>query len=99
MLEELNKARAAMIRTITRRQMSKMLLTAGTGTLALGLYTWRVEPHWLGFTHSFLPVTGLPSELEGRTLAQISDLIRCLPAARFSRNWTQVRGGTRCSQQ
>jgi len=54
--------------------MSKMLLTARTGTLALGLYTWRVEPHWLEFTHPFLPVTGLPSELEGRTLAQVSDI-------------------------
>jgi len=54
--------------------MSKMLLTAGTGTLAVGLYTWRVEPHWLEFTDPVLPVAGLPSELEGRTLAQISDI-------------------------
>jgi predicted MPP superfamily phosphohydrolase len=40
----------------------------------VGLYTWRVEPHWLEFTYPALPVSGLPTELEGRTLVQISDL-------------------------
>ncbi len=59
---------------ITRREMSKVLVTAGTGTLALGLYTWRVEPHWLEFSHPLLPISGLPVELEARTLAQISDI-------------------------
>lgn len=39
-----------------------------------GLYTWRVEPHWLQFTFPVLPVRGLPTELEGKTLAQLSDL-------------------------
>ena len=63
-----------MTRKITRREMQKVLLTAGTGALALGLYTWRVEPHWLEFTYPLLPVAGLPSELEGRKLAQISDI-------------------------
>jgi predicted MPP superfamily phosphohydrolase len=50
------------------------LAAAGSGTLALGLYTWRVEPHWLEFTYPTLPISGLPRELQGRTLAQISDL-------------------------
>ena len=59
---------------ISRREMSKWLLSAGTGALAVGLYTWRVEPHWLEFTYPLLPVSGLPAELEGRTLAQISDI-------------------------
>jgi len=44
------------------------------GALLVGLYTWRVEPHWLEFTHPVLPIAGLPGELEGRTLAQLSDL-------------------------
>jgi predicted MPP superfamily phosphohydrolase len=44
------------------------------GALMVGLYTWRVEPHWLEFTHPALTITGLPRELEGRTLAQLSDL-------------------------
>jgi uncharacterized protein len=59
--------------THTRRQTIK-LLAAGAGALALGLYTWGIEPHWLEFTYSDLSVAGLPRELEGRTLAQISDL-------------------------
>jgi predicted MPP superfamily phosphohydrolase len=59
--------------TLTRRQTIKVL-AAGAGALALGLYTWGIEPHWLEFTHSDLSVVGLPRELEGRTLAQISDL-------------------------
>jgi len=47
---------------------------AGTGALMTGLYTWRVEPHWLELTYPVLPIWGLPPELEGRTLAQITDL-------------------------
>jgi uncharacterized protein len=58
-------------RKFTRRQALTSL--AGFGAL-VGLYTWRVEPHWLEVTNPMLPVHGLPRELEGRTLAQISDL-------------------------
>jgi len=58
----------------TRRKALTALAVAGTGALMTGLYTWRVEPHWLEFTYPVLPVWGLPSELEGRTLAQITDL-------------------------
>src|SRR5580658_2177190 len=63
-----------MSRKITRRDMTKLLATAGTGTLALGLYTWRVEPHWLEFTFPTLPISGLAPGLEGHSLAQISDI-------------------------
>ncbi len=63
-----------MTKTLTRRQALKGLATAAIGTLALGLYAWRVEPHWLEFTFPDLPISGLPAELVGRTLAQISDL-------------------------
>lgn len=62
-----------MNKLLTRRQSLK-LLAAGTGTAALGLYTWGIEPHWLEFTYPDLPIAGLPRELDGRTLAQISDL-------------------------
>jgi uncharacterized protein len=54
--------------------MTKLLATAGTSTLALGLYTWRVEPHWLEFTFPTLPISGLATGLEGHSLAQISDI-------------------------
>ena len=57
--------------TLNRRRAIKSLVAAGLG---VGLYTWRIEPHWLEFTHPVLPVSGLPRELEERTLAQISDL-------------------------
>ena len=59
---------------LSRRQMVRTLAAAACGTTAVGLYTWRVEPHWLEFTQSVLRIRGLPSELEGRTLVQISDL-------------------------
>jgi uncharacterized protein len=60
-----------MARTLNRRRAIKSLVAAGLG---VGLYTWRIEPHWLEFTYPALPVLDLPRELEGRTLAQISDL-------------------------
>jgi hypothetical protein len=40
----------------------------------VGLYTWRIEPHWLEVVRRQLPVRRLPSSLAGRTLIQISDL-------------------------
>lgn len=59
---------------LSRRQAIRALAAATVSATAVGLYTWRVEPHWLEFTHSFLRFRGLPSEIEGCTLAQISDL-------------------------
>ena len=59
---------------LTRRQALRALAVTGTGTLALGLYAWRVEPHGVEFTYPVLPISGLPRELEGRTPAQVSDL-------------------------
>lgn len=56
---------------ISRRQA---LVSLAGATAAVGLYTWRIEPHWLEFTFPRLPIRGLPRELEGRTLAHISDL-------------------------
>jgi len=62
------------MKMITRRHALRTLAIAGSGAVALGLYTWRVEPHWLELTHPDLPIKGLPRELEGCTLAQLSDL-------------------------
>jgi predicted MPP superfamily phosphohydrolase len=63
-----------MTRMLTRRRALQGMAAAGAGALMVGLYTWRVEPHWLEFTYPTLPIAGLPRELEGRTLAQLSDL-------------------------
>jgi len=43
------------------------------GGALVGLYAWRVEPHWLEFTNRELPIANLPPELVGTTLVQISD--------------------------
>lgn len=63
-----------MTKRFTRRRALKALTAAASGAAVLGLYTWRVEPHWLELTYPGLPIRGLPRELEGCTLAQISDL-------------------------
>jgi predicted MPP superfamily phosphohydrolase len=56
----------------TRRQLFANT-TAAAGAAA-GLYTWRVEPHWLEIVRRPLPIRGLPRGLVGRTLAQVSDI-------------------------
>jgi predicted MPP superfamily phosphohydrolase len=58
---------------LTRRHVLRTLVCAGAGAALTGVYTWRVEPHWLEFTYPLLPIRGLPGELHGRTLAQITD--------------------------
>jgi predicted MPP superfamily phosphohydrolase len=53
------------------------LFAAGTfaaGAAGVGLYTWRVEPHWVEVVRRDMPVPGLPAALEGKTLAHVSDL-------------------------
>ncbi len=59
---------------LTRRRF----LQAGAAALASGLgaggYSRFVEPHWLEITRHEMPIENLPADLEGTTLAQISDL-------------------------
>jgi predicted MPP superfamily phosphohydrolase len=52
----------------------KSLAALGIAAAGTAYYTWRWEPHWLEFTYPSLPVSGLPNELVGRTLAQIADI-------------------------
>jgi predicted MPP superfamily phosphohydrolase len=56
---------------LTRR---RFLLGCGAIAAGTGLYTWRIEPHWVEIVHRDLPVRHLTPELDGRTLAQVSDL-------------------------
>lgn len=59
---------------LTRRNF---LRASGAGLVTaagFGFYTWRVEPHWLEFVRRPLPIRGLPSSLQGRTLVQLSDI-------------------------
>jgi predicted MPP superfamily phosphohydrolase len=48
--------------------------SAAVCAAGVGLYTWRVEPHWLELVFRPLPIRNLPRSLEGRTLIQISDV-------------------------
>lgn len=56
---------------LTRRRF--LLGTAGAA-LGVGLYTWRIEPRWVTVVRRDMPVRNLPPELDGKTLAQVSDL-------------------------
>lgn len=58
-----------------RRKFIKKTIysTLGLGLLT-GLYTWQIEPFWLEFVKKKMPIKNLPSDLEGKTLMQISDI-------------------------
>ena len=56
---------------LTRR---RFLLGCAAIAPAVGVYTWRIEPHWVEVVRRDLPVRHLPPELDGRILAQVSDL-------------------------
>jgi predicted MPP superfamily phosphohydrolase len=51
-----------------------LLRSGGLGALAVGLWTWRIEPHMVEVVQRDLPIRGLPTGLVGRSLVQISDL-------------------------
>ena len=55
---------------VTRRRFLGML----GGAAVLGLYTWRVEPHWVEIVRRDMPIRNLPDLLIGKTLVQLSDL-------------------------
>jgi len=59
---------------LTRRRFLSGSVSAAA---AVGVYTWRVEPHWVTVVRRDLPVLNLPAALVGRTLAQVSDLHVC----------------------
>jgi uncharacterized protein len=59
---------------ITRRSFLRGAAALGASGLGVGLYTWRIEPHWVELVHRSLPVPGLPPGLQGATLIQLSDL-------------------------
>ncbi|HEV2095497.1 MAG TPA: metallophosphoesterase [Chthoniobacterales bacterium] len=58
----------------TRRSFLRTLGVVVSGATGVGLYTWRIEPHWLESVSRPLPIVGLPSALVGRRLVQLSDI-------------------------
>lgn len=59
---------------INRRRALQTLAGATAAAAVTGLYAWQIEPHWLEITHTPLPLPGLPPQLEGKTLAHLSDI-------------------------
>ena len=60
---------------MNRRKFISKTLKAGFGFgLITGLYAWQIEPFWLEYVKIKMPIKNLPSELEGKTLMQISDI-------------------------
>jgi len=59
---------------MNRRRVIKGLLGL-TGAAALtGMYAWQIEPFWLEFVSLKMPIRNLPTDLDGKTLMQISDI-------------------------
>jgi predicted MPP superfamily phosphohydrolase len=56
---------------LTRR---RFLAATALGACGVGLYTWRIEPHWVEVVERDLPIAGLPAGLCDRRLVQLSDL-------------------------
>ncbi len=59
---------------MNRRNFVKGSLALGGASIFTGLYTWQIEPFWLEFVKTNIRIKNLPSELEGKTLMQISDM-------------------------
>src|SRR5215207_794278 len=59
---------------MNRRQFLRWSATAAAAACGVGGYTWQVEPHWVEIVERELPVDGLPPELAGARMVQISDL-------------------------
>lgn len=57
-------------RKFIKRTFSRL---CGLGGLA-GLYTWQIEPFWLEFVKTKMPIANLPESLIRKTLMQISDI-------------------------
>jgi predicted MPP superfamily phosphohydrolase len=67
-------------RRFTRRRFIRLMLgsTATVGLSALGGagYSTLIEPSWLAVKRVDVPLSGLPANLDGFTIAQLSDLHR-----------------------
>lgn len=59
---------------LTRRRFLQAAATMTGGLAGTGIYSWRWEPHWVETVERALPVAGLPRDLQGARLVQLSDL-------------------------
>ena len=59
---------------LNRRQFLVAGGAAAASAVAVGLYAWQIEPHWVELVRRPMSLPHLPPSLAGRTLLQISDL-------------------------
>ena len=63
---------------LTRRQFLKVALGASAGAASFAVsgsvYSAMIEPQWLSIERVTVPLARLPRELDGFTIAQLSDL-------------------------
>jgi predicted MPP superfamily phosphohydrolase len=59
---------------LSRRHFLLSSLAVAGSSAAVGLYTWKVEPHWLEVVERALPIQNLPQDLIGKRLVHISDV-------------------------
>jgi predicted MPP superfamily phosphohydrolase len=57
-----------------RRRFLRGLGSMAAMAAGAGLYTWRVEPHWVELVERPLPIASLPPALAGTRLVQLTDL-------------------------
>ncbi len=59
---------------LNRRQFLYSAASVAAGASLTGLYTRFLEPYWIDVVRRPMPIAGLPTALEGKTLVQLSDL-------------------------
>jgi predicted MPP superfamily phosphohydrolase len=59
---------------ISRRRFLQLSVGLGLATIASATYLRYIEPHWLSVEHIEIPVLNLPASLDGKRIAQLSDI-------------------------
>ena len=63
------------VASLTRRHWLKRTLGVGAVSVAgIGLYASEIELHWVEIVRRDMPISGIPTALEGKTLVQISEV-------------------------
>jgi uncharacterized protein len=59
---------------LSRRRFLQVSASACALAAGTGLYAWQIEPYWPELVRRAMPLDGLPADLAGKTLLQISDI-------------------------
>lgn len=77
---------------VSRRRFLQLVAGIGLTAASVAIYTRTIEPRWLSVDHLELPIANLPPALDGKRIAQLSDihLSQYFSAERFARAIEQV---------